>query len=147
MTTLGDYALMSSPHNKIRYVDDINVYKLSEIWSGMFILDPPVACLPVACLPVFLPSVFLLPVFLLPVFLSLVFLKIILYVIMSPVAVGEMRTLTDMTESLWRNIFGFLCRQFRLESSCRLSCRLSSCWLSSCRLSACRLSSLKSLCA
>jgi hypothetical protein len=41
-----------------------------------------------------------LPVFLLPVFLSLVFLKIILYVIMSPVAVGEMRTLTYMTESL-----------------------------------------------
>jgi len=52
MTTLGDYAPMLSPHNKIRYVDDINVYKLSEIWSGMFILDPPVACLPVACLPV-----------------------------------------------------------------------------------------------
>jgi hypothetical protein len=31
MTTLGDYALKSSPHNKIRYVYDINVYKLSEI--------------------------------------------------------------------------------------------------------------------
>jgi hypothetical protein len=30
--------------------------------------------------------------------------------------------------------------QFRLESSCRLSCRLSSCWLSSCCRSACRLS-------
>jgi hypothetical protein len=31
MMTLGDYALMSSPHNEIRYVDDINVYKLSEL--------------------------------------------------------------------------------------------------------------------
>jgi hypothetical protein len=54
----------------------------------MFILDPPVACLPVACLPVFL-----LPVFLMPVFL-----KITLNIINS--TVGEMRTLTDMTESL-----------------------------------------------
>jgi len=45
-----------------------------------------------------LSPVFLLAVFLSSVCLSPVFLKITLYVIMSPV--GEMRTLTDMTESL-----------------------------------------------
>jgi hypothetical protein len=33
MTTLGDYALMSSPHNKNRYVDDINGFKL---WRNIF---------------------------------------------------------------------------------------------------------------
>ncbi len=47
----------------------------------------PAVCLPVACLPV-------------ACLLSPVFLKITVYVIMSPVAVGEMRTLTDMTESI-----------------------------------------------